>query len=58
MSATVYVARDGNWGSAEPGEFVVLYGINSAGLDRLSETTDAERWELAEAWAAEQEQED
>lgn len=57
MSATIYVANDGNWGGAEPGEFVILYGINNAGLHQLGETTDAGRWELAQQWALEQEEE-
>jgi hypothetical protein len=55
MSATIYVANDGNWGGAEPDEFVILYGVNNAGLNQLGEATDDERWELAQEWAAEQE---
>jgi len=54
MSATIYVASDGNWGSAEPGELAILYGVNNAGLDALKNTTDTERWELAQQWALEQ----
>ena len=55
MSATIYVAEDGNWGSAEPGELVVLYNVTSAGIEQLSNASDSERWELAQEWAAEQE---
>jgi hypothetical protein len=56
MSATIYVAADGNYGSAEPGELVILYGMTAAGIDALENTTDAERWELASKWATEQEE--
>ena len=58
MSATIYVASDGNWGSAEPNEVVILYGITDAGLNALENTTDAERWELAQQWALEQAEEE
>lgn len=58
MSATVYVAADGNWGSAEPGELIVLHGISAAGLDALDNITDTERWELAQQWALEQAEEE
>jgi len=58
MGASIWVASDGSWGSGEPGEFVVLHGISSHGIIKLDEATDAERWELAQTWAIEQEQED
>lgn len=58
MSATIYVAADGNWGGAEPGELVILHGINAAGLDMLDNTTDDERWELACRWAQEEQEEE
>jgi hypothetical protein len=58
MSATIYVASDGNWGSAEPGEFVVLYNVTNAGIEQLDGGTDSDRWELAQQWAAEQEGEE
>jgi hypothetical protein len=58
MSATIYVASDGNWGSAEPGELVVLYNVTNAGIEQLDDGTDADRWDLAQQWAAEQEEEE
>ena len=54
MSATIYVAGDGNWGSAEPGELVVLYNVTNAGIEQLSYASDSERWDLAQQWEAEQ----
>jgi hypothetical protein len=58
MSATIYVAADGSWGSAEPGELVVLYNVTNAGIEQLSNASDSERWELAQDhWEAEQEEE-
>ena len=58
MSATIYVSDDGNWGSAEPGELVVLYNVTSAGIEQLSNASDSERWELAQRWAEEQDKEE
>ena len=58
MSATIYVASDGNWGSAEPGEFVILHNVTEAGIEQLYTTAnDSERWDLAQRWATEQEEE-
>ena len=55
MSATIYVASDGNWGSAEPGECVILYNVTNAGINLFDTTAnDSERWELAQQWALEQ----
>jgi len=58
MSATIYVAGDGNWGSAEPGELVVLYNVTNAGIEQLSNASDSERWDLAQQWETEQEEDD
>jgi len=54
MSATIYVAEDGNWGSAEPGEFVILYNVNSMSIEQLGQGNDEDRWALAKKLAEEQ----
>jgi len=57
MSATIYVAADGSWGSAEPGELVVIHNVTAAGIEQLDTVSDSERWELAQQWETEQEEE-
>lgn len=57
MTVSVYVASDGNWGSGEPDEFVVLHNITLGGVEQLAEASDSGRWALAQQWALEQNEE-
>ena len=47
MGSAIYVSNDGNWGSAEEGDLVILHKAKDADIENIDENTDSGRWEVA-----------
>ena len=45
MGSAIYVSNDGNWGSAEEGDLVILHNAKDADIENIDENTDSGRWE-------------